>query len=101
AHGDLKRGHSSKSLGRGGLVVRSRSPRVPGSKPDSTEDTPCMWARYTLNYMLEIKRPHAGVARKFGKEMPAQVSPSSFVRGSKLRGRTKLVLVLLQNWTLI
>ncbi|GBM02425.1 hypothetical protein AVEN_76477-1 [Araneus ventricosus] len=30
--------------GRGGLVVRSRlwGRRVPGSKPDSTEDPPCM-----------------------------------------------------------
>ncbi|GBL88351.1 hypothetical protein AVEN_151242-1, partial [Araneus ventricosus] len=32
--------------GCGGLVVRSRlrSQRAPGSKPDSIEDPPCMWA---------------------------------------------------------
>ncbi|GBM90656.1 hypothetical protein AVEN_141686-1 [Araneus ventricosus] len=36
---------SSPSIpGRGGLVVRSRlwGRRVPGSRPDSTEDPPCM-----------------------------------------------------------
>ncbi|GBN76408.1 hypothetical protein AVEN_170013-1, partial [Araneus ventricosus] len=33
-----------RRLGRGSLVVRSRlwGRRVPGSKPDSTEDPPCM-----------------------------------------------------------
>ncbi|GBM47448.1 hypothetical protein AVEN_6131-1 [Araneus ventricosus] len=33
-----------RTSGRGGLVVRSRlwGRRVPGSKPDSTEDPPCM-----------------------------------------------------------
>ncbi|GBO34342.1 hypothetical protein AVEN_123619-1 [Araneus ventricosus] len=35
---------SLHGLGRGGLVVRSRlwGRRVPGSRPDSTEDPPCM-----------------------------------------------------------
>ncbi|GBO46466.1 hypothetical protein AVEN_19924-1, partial [Araneus ventricosus] len=37
-----KKGSSTPKLGRGGLVVRSRDLRVPGSKPDSTEDPPCM-----------------------------------------------------------
>ncbi|GBM99553.1 hypothetical protein AVEN_268915-1 [Araneus ventricosus] len=34
----------SRQTGRGGLVVRSQlwGRRVPGSRPDSTEDPPCM-----------------------------------------------------------
>ncbi|GBO23954.1 hypothetical protein AVEN_182242-1 [Araneus ventricosus] len=37
---------------RGGLVARSRlwGQRVLGSKPDSTEDPPCMWTRCKLNH---------------------------------------------------
>ncbi|GBM60760.1 hypothetical protein AVEN_233827-1 [Araneus ventricosus] len=36
--------HPKTTLGRGGRVARSRlwGRRVPGSKPDSTEDPPCM-----------------------------------------------------------
>ncbi|GBN16142.1 hypothetical protein AVEN_22442-1 [Araneus ventricosus] len=36
--------YSGNSRGQGGLVVRSRfwGRRVPGSRPDSTEDPPCM-----------------------------------------------------------
>ncbi|GBN76262.1 hypothetical protein AVEN_134484-1 [Araneus ventricosus] len=65
--------------GRGGLVVRSRprDRRVAGSKPDSTEDPPCMGP-------VVAKRPPVGVAREFGEGVPAQVSSSD--RGSKLRG---------------
>ncbi|GBL88467.1 hypothetical protein AVEN_159064-1 [Araneus ventricosus] len=38
------RGSLTPVMGRGGLVVRSRlwGRRVPGSRPDSTEDPPCM-----------------------------------------------------------
>ncbi|GBM79969.1 hypothetical protein AVEN_122559-1 [Araneus ventricosus] len=32
----------AEEFGRGGLVVRIRGRRVPSSKPDSTEDPPCM-----------------------------------------------------------
>ncbi|GBN83307.1 hypothetical protein AVEN_63657-1 [Araneus ventricosus] len=52
--------------GRSGLVVRLRI-RVPGSKPDSTEDPPCMWPCFTLNHMYEAKRPPASVLRKLGE----------------------------------
>ncbi|GBM55569.1 hypothetical protein AVEN_74528-1 [Araneus ventricosus] len=41
--------------GRGGLVVRFRlkDQRVPGSKPDSTEDPPCMGP--VARYIIEIE----------------------------------------------
>ncbi|GBM29059.1 hypothetical protein AVEN_209566-1 [Araneus ventricosus] len=67
-----RRGHS-------GILVTSRlwGLRVPGSKPDSTEDPPCMWACCTPNHTWGTKRPPAGVMRKFGEGMLAQVSSSS------------------------
>ncbi|GBN91168.1 hypothetical protein AVEN_3515-1, partial [Araneus ventricosus] len=54
--------------GRNGQAVRSRlwSRRSPGSKPDSTEDMPCLWARCTLN-LSWVKFPLAEVVRKFGE----------------------------------
>ncbi|GBM25987.1 hypothetical protein AVEN_223121-1 [Araneus ventricosus] len=54
------------ALGRGGLVVRSRlwGRRAPGSKPDSTEDPPCMG--HVKSYVV-VKRPPVGVAWKFGE----------------------------------
>ncbi|GBM56528.1 hypothetical protein AVEN_140597-1 [Araneus ventricosus] len=61
--------------GRGGLAIRSRSRgrRVPGSKPDSPEDTPCMGpaARY-------MKRPPAGVVRKLGERGASPVISPQF-----------------------
>ncbi|GBM37110.1 hypothetical protein AVEN_103213-1 [Araneus ventricosus] len=44
------------------------------------------WAGCTLNHTYGVKCPPAGVMRKFGEGMPAQVSSSSSDRGSKLRG---------------
>ncbi|GBO08027.1 hypothetical protein AVEN_15728-1 [Araneus ventricosus] len=54
--------HLSRSCGCG-LVVKSRLCRrsVPGSKPDSTEDSPSMWICFPLNQTLWVKRPPAGV----------------------------------------
>ncbi|GBM23697.1 hypothetical protein AVEN_257614-1 [Araneus ventricosus] len=77
-------GHAA---GRGDLVVRSRlwSRRVPGSKPDSTEDPSCMGLLHAKSYIV-AKRPPVGMAWKFGEGAPAQVSSSSADRGSKLRG---------------
>ncbi|GBL89048.1 hypothetical protein AVEN_255191-1 [Araneus ventricosus] len=42
---------SERYRGCGGLVVSSRlrGRRVPGSKPDSTEEPPCKWVWCTLN----------------------------------------------------
>ncbi|GBN81855.1 hypothetical protein AVEN_32179-1 [Araneus ventricosus] len=51
---------------RGGLVVKYHlwGRRAPGSKPDSTEEPPCMWARCTPNHTQWAKRPHADVEWK-------------------------------------
>ncbi|GBN49238.1 hypothetical protein AVEN_216372-1 [Araneus ventricosus] len=73
--------------GGGGLVVRSRlwGRRVPGSKPDSTEDSPCMGPVHAESYVV-AKRPPVGVVRKFGEGVRAQVSSSSSDCDSKSRG---------------
>ncbi|GBO18871.1 hypothetical protein AVEN_164753-1 [Araneus ventricosus] len=85
--------------GRGGLVVRCRlrDRRVPGSKPDSTKDPPCMWTRCMCNHTYGVKSPPADAMRKFGEGAPAQVSSSSSDCGSKYKVRPKIVLVSLQN----
>ncbi|GBL99812.1 hypothetical protein AVEN_162825-1 [Araneus ventricosus] len=51
-----------------GIVARSRfqSLAVSDSKPDSTEDPPCMWLWCTPNVTSWVKRPPLGVARKCG-----------------------------------
>ncbi|GBM41090.1 hypothetical protein AVEN_28861-1 [Araneus ventricosus] len=51
-------------------MVRSRfrGRRVPGLKPNSTKDPPCMCAWCTLNLPSWIKRLSVGVVRKFGEE---------------------------------
>ncbi|GBN15628.1 hypothetical protein AVEN_51242-1 [Araneus ventricosus] len=89
--------------GRSGLVVKSRlwGRRVPGSKLDSTEDPPCIWACCTLNLTL------------WPNVLPL-VWCGSLERGCKVRCRPrhltwvqndevlpKIVLLLLQNETLI
>ncbi|GBN28086.1 hypothetical protein AVEN_266006-1 [Araneus ventricosus] len=43
------------------LRSRLRDWSDPGSKPDSTGDPPCMWCCCTLNLVLRVKRPPAGV----------------------------------------
>ncbi|GBM34897.1 hypothetical protein AVEN_41448-1 [Araneus ventricosus] len=45
-----------------------------------------VWGLLHSKSYVVAKRPPAGVARKFGEGMPAQVSSSSSDRGSKLRG---------------
>ncbi|GBM94870.1 hypothetical protein AVEN_210631-1 [Araneus ventricosus] len=68
----------ARLYGCGGLVAGSR-PRdrmAAGSKPDSTEDPPCMGPAAAAT-----KCPPAGVASQL-----AQVSSSSSDCGSKLRG---------------
>ncbi|GBM35360.1 hypothetical protein AVEN_90680-2-1, partial [Araneus ventricosus] len=63
--------------GRGGLVVGSRiwSRRAPGSKPDSTENPPCMGLLHAKSIAV-VKRPSVGVTWKFEERVPAQVSSS-------------------------
>ncbi|GBO32935.1 hypothetical protein AVEN_85383-1, partial [Araneus ventricosus] len=73
--------------GRGGLVLRSRprDRRVAGSKPNSTEDPPCMG---TIAHQIMRSGPTS--SRWCGAEVwrgaLARVSSSSSDRGSKLRG---------------
>ncbi|GBN97975.1 hypothetical protein AVEN_253961-1 [Araneus ventricosus] len=70
---------------RGGLSGRARlrGRSVPGSKPDSTEDPPCIGPVEREIIRREGRRPPSGVVRKFGEGMPAQVSSSSSDRDSK------------------
>ncbi|GBO14535.1 hypothetical protein AVEN_239491-1 [Araneus ventricosus] len=78
--------------GRGGLLVRSRlcGRRVPGSKPDSTEDPLCIGpAAHEIIRRGTNVRPPVGAARKFEEGLRAPVSPSSSDRGSKLRGQSQ------------
>ncbi|GBM56850.1 hypothetical protein AVEN_221662-1 [Araneus ventricosus] len=44
--------------------VTASGPAVPGSKPDSTGDAPCMWAWCALNMTSSVKLPHSGVVRE-------------------------------------
>ncbi|GBO06008.1 hypothetical protein AVEN_155700-1 [Araneus ventricosus] len=46
--------------------LRFQSQRVPGTKPDSTQDPPCMWAVCIFNDEYWVERPPAGVMRKLG-----------------------------------
>ncbi|GBO42512.1 hypothetical protein AVEN_97065-1 [Araneus ventricosus] len=91
------------SRGPGNLVVRCwpRSPRVPGSKPDSTEDLPCILTCCTLNHTQGVKLPPAVVVEKFGEGVPAQVPPRYLTAVRSDEVRRKLALVLLPNKTLI
>ncbi|GBN62392.1 hypothetical protein AVEN_241365-1 [Araneus ventricosus] len=56
--------------GHGGLVLRSRlwDWRVPGSKPDSTEDPPCLARLVHVKSYVVAKRPPTGVVWNFGEE---------------------------------
>ncbi|GBM69713.1 hypothetical protein AVEN_88218-1 [Araneus ventricosus] len=46
-----------------GVYVSASVPEVPGSKPDSTEEPPCMQAWSLRNLMSWDKRPPAGVVQ--------------------------------------
>ncbi|GBL74558.1 hypothetical protein AVEN_235476-1 [Araneus ventricosus] len=85
-------------FGRGGLVVRSRpqGKRLPGSKPDFTENTPCMGLLQAKSYVV-ANRPPACVVRKFGEEVPAQMSSSSD-QGSKSRRPSENSLLVASKW---
>ncbi|GBM07118.1 hypothetical protein AVEN_177082-1 [Araneus ventricosus] len=84
--GGLRRIRTRRAKGRGGQVATTWlwSRRVPGSKPDVTEDPPCMGACCKLNHtwcpnVLRLVR-----RGRLERWLPAQASPSD--RGSKLRG---------------
>ncbi|GBM57579.1 hypothetical protein AVEN_85446-1 [Araneus ventricosus] len=84
----------------GVLVVRSRfrGRRVPGSKPDSTEDPSCMWACCVINHTQGVKRTSRWRgAEDLRRGMPAQMSSSSSNGGSKCEVGPKIALELLQK----
>ncbi|GBM83336.1 hypothetical protein AVEN_101099-1 [Araneus ventricosus] len=60
-----------------------------------------VWGLLHAKSYAVAKRPPVGVVRKFGDGVRAHVLSSSSDRGSKLRVRPKIALVLLQNGTLI
>ncbi|GBL69834.1 hypothetical protein AVEN_184271-1 [Araneus ventricosus] len=70
---------SQNKQGSGGLVgrYRFRVRKVPGSKPNSTEDPQCMWAWRTLDSTSWVKRTPDDVAQKIGKGQPAYFLSSS------------------------
>ncbi|GBN97226.1 hypothetical protein AVEN_82096-1 [Araneus ventricosus] len=89
--------------GRCGLVVGSRlwGRRVAGSKPDSTEDPPCMGPA-----ALEIMRSGQTLSRLCGVEAwrgrcQTRRRPRRLTVVQNYEIRPKIALVLLQNGTLI
>ncbi|GBM95146.1 hypothetical protein AVEN_168495-1 [Araneus ventricosus] len=89
--------------GRDGLVVRFwlQGPRVPGSRPHSTEDQPCMLARCTLIHIPRVKHPPAGVVWNFREGVPAQVPSSLSDLCSKLQDQCRNSHLVLRNGTFI
>ncbi|GBL78362.1 hypothetical protein AVEN_42883-1 [Araneus ventricosus] len=122
----VKRGNYQK-LQRGDLTVRPRllNQRVSGPKPDSTEDPSCKRACCALNLTLWVKRPPAGVVSitHVHRLIHRVLSPQGWMglvwcgslerecqlkcRSRRLtvvqnyKVRSKIALVLFQNWTLI
>ncbi|GBN37629.1 hypothetical protein AVEN_139984-1 [Araneus ventricosus] len=58
---------ASRGEGSGGLMVRSRRRRVPGSKPDFTEDLLCKLTCCMLYHAYCVKLPPANVMGKLGE----------------------------------
>ncbi|GBM28137.1 hypothetical protein AVEN_224194-1 [Araneus ventricosus] len=89
--------------GRGGLVVRSRpwGRRAPGSRPDSTEDPPCMGpaARYIIRSGQTSSRWCGVEVRRGGCQLRCR--PRHLTEVQNYEVRPKIALVLLQNGTLI
>ncbi|GBM82536.1 hypothetical protein AVEN_173514-1, partial [Araneus ventricosus] len=71
--------------GRCGLKSWLQGWKVSGSKPNSTEDPPCICAGLLhIRSNIGAKRPPADVLWKFGEGLPDQVSFSSSDSGLKL-----------------
>ncbi|GBL80365.1 hypothetical protein AVEN_92274-1 [Araneus ventricosus] len=89
--------------GRGGLVVKSRlwGRRVPGSKPDSTEDPPCMGpaARYIIRSGQPSSRWCGVEVLERGRQLRCRPRYLTAIQNYEVRPKT--ALVLLQNGTLI
>ncbi|GBN64508.1 hypothetical protein AVEN_114426-1 [Araneus ventricosus] len=93
----------SNLWGRGGLVVRFRlwGRRVPGPRPDSTEDPPCMGPA-----ARQIIRSGQTSSRWCGVEVwrggcQLRCRPRHLTEVQNYEVRPKIALVLLQNGTLI
>ncbi|GBM10340.1 hypothetical protein AVEN_131077-1 [Araneus ventricosus] len=78
--------------------ARLRGPRVPGSKPDSTKDPPCMWVWCALN----LSRGNVlllGMMRKLGEGCQLSCHPLRMTAVQNAEVRSKMAVVLLQNGT--
>ncbi|GBL97081.1 hypothetical protein AVEN_254121-1 [Araneus ventricosus] len=74
-------------FGAGGLQARNPSPLKIRH----------VWGWLHIKSYVVFKRPPAGVARKVGEGMPAQVPASSNDRGSNYTVQPKIALVLLHK----
>ncbi|GFY27666.1 hypothetical protein TNCV_911171 [Trichonephila clavipes] len=74
--------------GRGRLVIKATDSKLAYHEFELSADEvpPCRGGRKTFN-MSRLKRPPIGVVWKLGEGVPAQVSSSSLLHGSKFRGR--------------
>ncbi|GBM06167.1 hypothetical protein AVEN_99512-1 [Araneus ventricosus] len=80
---------------------RLRSRRVPGCKPDSTEDPP-VWGLLQVKSCAEVKHPPVGVMSKLGKcGAKLRCRPRHLTAVQNYEVRSKIALVLLQNGSLI
>ncbi|GBM03066.1 hypothetical protein AVEN_14572-1 [Araneus ventricosus] len=68
---------------------RFRILRVPGSKPDSTEDPSCLWA-WCMLILTWVKFPSDSVEPKFGEE--GATSSSDRVQNYEIRPKLALEL---------
>ncbi|GBO08880.1 hypothetical protein AVEN_140990-1 [Araneus ventricosus] len=92
---------SNKLGGRGGLVARSRlwGRRVPGSKPDSTEDPSCIGPTAFTRSGQTSSRWCGAEAWRGGCQLRCRPCPRTAVQNYEVR--PKIALALLQNETLL
>ncbi|GBN25051.1 hypothetical protein AVEN_47876-1 [Araneus ventricosus] len=72
--------------------VSASGPETPGSTPDSTEGSPCMWACCSLNHMLEAKRLWCG---SLERGCQFRCRPVTAIQIYKVH--PKIILVFLQS----
>ncbi|GBL80362.1 hypothetical protein AVEN_92272-1 [Araneus ventricosus] len=96
--------NATVSWDRSGLVVKSgsRGQSVSGSKPDSTEEPPYkrVWCTSSSSGPTG-KCPADGMARMFGEGYQLRCRPRHQSAVENYEVRPKMVLVLLQNGTLV
>ncbi|GBM97570.1 hypothetical protein AVEN_143801-1 [Araneus ventricosus] len=90
---------------RGSLVVKYRlqGRRVPGSKPDSTEDPRCMWACSSLNHtcgLNDLLLLQCGVEAWTGM-LQLRCRPRHLTAAQNYEVRPKIALMFFQNGALI